>query len=412
MRAKIILCLLVVLSLLFYCQKEKSTEPAPDNGSHPQVDIPWPSLADSPWPIAHGDVQCTGRSPLSGPQEGKVEWIFEYEGMRIEIGSPVIGEDGTIYFVDDRRLFAINPNGTLKWKYDPNRLLDTTPMIGAGDIIYFGAGRGSGSMGAIYSMNNDGTIRWHYLTDGAIHSRCGAIGLDGSIYYCDMAGFLYSITKDGALVWKSTGRSGYYGGYNSAVSMSPDGLTLYIHGLDSTINAVDIQTGEIQWYLKTGMVPNFAILVDNDGNLYCAMRENDKQCIFSIEPTGAIRWKYFIEQSDVLDNICDMHMDYQGNIYIFTWAKRVLFSLNYYGNLRWKVEFEPDFEPPGSPIIGDKRGTVFVTSNRDYVIAYDTEGNKIFELKIDPYALGMISGAINRNGKLFVCSRLKLICIK
>ena len=157
------------LLLLLGCRKKSPTETPPNNNIHPQVDILWPSLADSPWPIAHGNVQCTGRSPYKGPKNGTVEWIFTEDGMRIETGSPVIGEDGTIYFLDDHRLYAINPNGTLKWRFDPGRQLDSTPMIGIGDIIYFGAGRKKGSLGAIFALNNYGTVRWEYPVAAPIY---------------------------------------------------------------------------------------------------------------------------------------------------------------------------------------------------------------------------------------------------
>lgn len=58
MKRKIFILWLAVLLLPFYCHKDNSTKPEPSNGSHPQVDIPWPSLAESPWPSAHGNVQC------------------------------------------------------------------------------------------------------------------------------------------------------------------------------------------------------------------------------------------------------------------------------------------------------------------------------------------------------------------
>lgn len=32
-----------------------------------QVDIPWQTLADSPWPMIKHDPQLTGRSPYKGP---------------------------------------------------------------------------------------------------------------------------------------------------------------------------------------------------------------------------------------------------------------------------------------------------------------------------------------------------------
>lgn len=40
-----------------------------------QVKIPWPSLADSPWPILRGDMQGTGRSEYIGPRTNNVIWV-------------------------------------------------------------------------------------------------------------------------------------------------------------------------------------------------------------------------------------------------------------------------------------------------------------------------------------------------
>jgi len=60
------------------------------------VDVPWPGLANSPWPMFLHDPQHTGRSPYRGPQEGKVEWLFD-AGIWV-YSSPVIDLDGSIYF--------------------------------------------------------------------------------------------------------------------------------------------------------------------------------------------------------------------------------------------------------------------------------------------------------------------------
>lgn len=54
-------------------------------------------LADSPWPTFHGDSQRTGLSPYNTSYiDGTLKWAFQ-SGEGIE-SSPVIGENGTIYF--------------------------------------------------------------------------------------------------------------------------------------------------------------------------------------------------------------------------------------------------------------------------------------------------------------------------
>ena len=40
-----------------------------------QIDIPWPTLSNSDWPMIKRDPQFTGRSPYNGPQTPNVVWI-------------------------------------------------------------------------------------------------------------------------------------------------------------------------------------------------------------------------------------------------------------------------------------------------------------------------------------------------
>ena len=97
------------------CHKKSPTETPPDNNSHPQVDIPWPSLADSPWPMHHGNPQSTGRYSGAGPQLGSIAWKYD---VGHEVGTSVaIGSDSTIYFGSDGPyLWALNWDGSLKWR--------------------------------------------------------------------------------------------------------------------------------------------------------------------------------------------------------------------------------------------------------------------------------------------------------
>ena len=100
-----------LLSTTIYCQQ--------------QIDIPWPTLANSPWPMIKHDPQLTGRSPYAGPKTPTIKWTLDLPyGV---FSGPVIGEDGTLYvgtraylyFIGDTTnyFYAINPDGTIKWTF-------------------------------------------------------------------------------------------------------------------------------------------------------------------------------------------------------------------------------------------------------------------------------------------------------
>ena len=61
-----------------------------------QINIEWPTLADSPWPMVKHDPQFTGRSPYKGPQTPTIVWTADMpDGI---FSGPIIGESGNLYF--------------------------------------------------------------------------------------------------------------------------------------------------------------------------------------------------------------------------------------------------------------------------------------------------------------------------
>jgi outer membrane protein assembly factor BamB len=60
---------------------------------------------------------------------------------------PAGGSDGTIYFgsSNDRHLCAVNPEGTLKWKFTTGviQAINSSPAISADGTVYFDADDGN-----------------------------------------------------------------------------------------------------------------------------------------------------------------------------------------------------------------------------------------------------------------------------
>jgi outer membrane protein assembly factor BamB len=108
------------------------------------------------------------------------EWGFDISGNSSSIAivsSPAIAQDGTIYIGSGNgALYAVNPNGTLKWKYETGGALTASPAIGSDGTIYIG------SMDRqFYAINPDGTLKWIFPTKTNFTSSA-AIGADGTIY--------------------------------------------------------------------------------------------------------------------------------------------------------------------------------------------------------------------------------------
>ena len=85
-------------------------------------------LLDSAWPMYCHDVRHTGRSPYSTEDNpGDEKWLYWIETQGI-YGGITISDDGTIYF-GALGFFALNPNETLKWKYEKSGAVRGCPAV-------------------------------------------------------------------------------------------------------------------------------------------------------------------------------------------------------------------------------------------------------------------------------------------
>ena len=148
------------------------------------ADIPPVEPVNSPtnhaWPQQGYNSQHLGRSPYSTADNPGIEkWRFATDNWCG--GSPSIGTDGIIYFGEnDFYLYAVYPNGTLKWKFYANGVIGdygSTPAIANDGTIYICVKYG----GFIQAINPDGTEKWTHSAPDIDTSV--TIGEDGMIYY-------------------------------------------------------------------------------------------------------------------------------------------------------------------------------------------------------------------------------------
>ncbi len=375
---KLIIILTVLLFAFTSCD---TTDPKPPEEKPPgyQEDISWPSLADSPWPMFRGNAQYTGRSKYYGPSSGNVDWYFD--SVYIGTGA-VIGPDNSVIFqtgLNKSRLYKLTSSGNMEWFYPINEIASgATPLILVDTTIVVSTYTG----GKIVALNNAGEEKWIYDTGNYITTKGMNIGIDGTIYFVDSTQTLFALNKNGNLVWKIKLESSSFGNfYSSTLAFSSDGNTLYVTGHLSSIYAVNIRQQAIKWSYGD---PNWIIsspLVDFHGNIYLYGTPAEFAGLLKIiklNRDGKVDWEYSTPNNN-FSFLFEPTMDYNGNIY-FGGGTDTLYSIDYSGNLRWKVDFGEEFSASiSSPLLCDGQNHIYFSILK----YYGTEQFKILSIGDD-----------------------------
>ncbi len=142
--------------------------------------------------------------------------------------SPAVGADGTIYVgSDDDNLYAVNPDGSQKWKFTTGNVVYSSPAVGADGTIYVGSVDHN-----LYAVNPDGSQKWKFTTGNVVFSS-PAVGADGTIYVGSDDHNLYAVNPDGSQKWKFTTGDVVF----SSPAVGADG-TIYVGSDDHNLYAV------------------------------------------------------------------------------------------------------------------------------------------------------------------------------
>lgn len=121
-------------------------------------------------------LQVTSRPAASG----HVKWRFLVDGYAVR-GRPAVGADGTIYALDTSgRLYAVTPAGGVRWIFNGGGGNAAQPVsVGSDGTIYFS------SIATVFAVRPDGTLKWTFTDPGFALIFAGpTVGPDGNIYAC------------------------------------------------------------------------------------------------------------------------------------------------------------------------------------------------------------------------------------
>ncbi len=113
---------------------------------------------------------------------GSIKWKYATDGRRVM--DPVVLGNGRMYFgTQDIWLHALNTDGQKIWVFEePEERRICCPVVDKRGVIYFSCGSFTeGLNGRLYSLNPNGKIKWKFEVDGFCYG-VPIIAQDGRIY--------------------------------------------------------------------------------------------------------------------------------------------------------------------------------------------------------------------------------------
>ena len=314
-----------------------------------------PMILASP-AIGNNNVIYTGRNSLYAiNDDGTLKWRGYFWGETEMIASPMIDEEGNIYYCTNGKsqgIHSVTPYMEGHWWYDAGEKILSCPAMDE-DIrtIYL-----TSTYGCLFALDMDAEDykrreKWRYeLGDWGTYSP--SIGKDGTIYLPVITGYFLAIDTSGNLKWQLHTESWAA----SAPSIGSDG-TIYF-GAGPYMYAVN-PDGTLKWKFKAGDFIFSSPAIDIDGTIYFGC---DDGYFYALDPQGTLKWRFKAESA--IGSSPAISMD--GTIYFGNGG--YLYALNREGKLKWKIKTGSYIET--SPAI-DENGVIYIVSTDGYLYAID-----------------------------------------
>ncbi len=337
---------------------------------------------------------------------GEPLWTFEAKGR---ICSSALGQDGTIYFTmnykDTASLYALNPDGDIKWKYTSISTKDTLRSfdflsIRSDGTIYVGG------ESVLFALNPDGSLLWSYEDVCQVGGML--IGTEGALYILD-SGILIALNESGEKLWESDLDIILLG------CISADGsVYVYESSLSSPIeNAVSLYPdGTLKWRRDCTIgfpCPYPSPAVGEDGTIYDA-----QMYLMAISDNGDCLWNY----KDCFNPSIGSDESIYAVGYYNNAKKNKVIAFDDSGKVAWEYKIPGEKRTVGyiSPVVGAD-GTIYVgecfyffwgwTPEEDYYLyALDNTGRLLWTYSID----GFLSNPplLAQDGTLYLCTNSSL----
>jgi outer membrane protein assembly factor BamB len=271
----------------------------------------------SAWPMYGGNPQHTGLSPYDSNVSGTgVQWRHRFSGEIGFCSCPIIGPENTIYMsAIDGKLYAIDPNGSEIWTYTLDCSSDYPAVIDGSGTVYVGAGPFYKGMDEVfhpaflYAISHDGSLKWKTTLNGTPAGM--VLSNDGRVIYCCENNFsdegwgcnLRALNLDGSLQWTVHLPHVY------SVPTIGKNASILLHTNDYYHQRTDLYCyypdGTLKWYVQignpgpSGYQEISSPTIGSDGIIYVGTSAGDQYGVASqngrfcaVNQNGSILWNF------------------------------------------------------------------------------------------------------------------------
>lgn len=302
-------------------------------------------------------------------ESAELKWASNAVGGDLP-NAPSIGPDGSVYinaWVDDKAITKFNAaDGTILWSGAIGTdVSNNTPAIDSEGNTYHGS-RSQGANGGVFSWTPSGERRWQITGQGSFYAAPVISQDETTVYYLNTSdGEIWALnTDDGSVKWEAPVGLGS-GTHGPSLSMDADGTIYYTTNEYVAAITDNGGTGSVKWSAEVEGAAQSGVVIGPQGDLYTGSLEG----LVSLDPEdGSINW--------INDNISVSEsvpaVDVNGNIYVGTSDGRLV-AVHPYGEII--KEFVLGDGIVNSPTIADD-GSVYIEARDGSVI-------KLFKILVE-----------------------------
>lgn len=229
---------------------------------------------------------------------GRLVWSWRPDSAGA--GALALGSDGVLYATGNfGMVYALSQTGKVTWSFRGEGI-HCGLLAAANGLLYFKTRMQYGEChGYLYALNRDGSQRWRYEPEYQFDGRPPALGPDGAVYDLSHAGTLLRVNPRGAADWQlELGENPYGPAFIS-------GAVVVAHRTPEEgdyawlLSALNPRTGRARWQYTLPQQPIGPPVVGPDGVIYITCyyqppgdRHQPYRCgAWAVSPSGELVWQ-------------------------------------------------------------------------------------------------------------------------
>lgn len=326
----------------------------------------------------------TRTSPYKGPHAlPRVLWKHKLSFVAI-LTVPAIAGDGTIYIgSNDSHLYALDSNGSVKWKFKTKSNVQSSPIIREDKSIVFGSKDRN-----LYALSKNGELLWIFDSGGEIEAT-PVLDKQGNIYFGTKSNLFFALDKQGKLLWKVNLHSPIF-----AACAIDKAANIYVGNQIGTLFCLNMD-GKIQWRYKTRGAIRSTPAIDNEGTIYVSSTD---WLLHALSAKGKLLYSY----KTAWHITATPALGFNHTLYLGSWDWNMHALSTTKGTQLWKTNIGNYATYISGSALVDKNSVVYAGSRNDYFYAFDKDGTILWKIYLEGDVLG--APTLSKNGVLLVAT--------